>query len=208
MMDLCPFNTVANNLGLVSPFCALFTQSEWESYDYYQSLGMYYGNSWGNPLGATQGAGFTNELVARLTNSSVVDHTTTNSTLDNNPATFPIGGSTVLYADFSHDSDIMGIISALGLYNSTSALLNTTLETAAQTKGYAASLAVPFSARVYVEKMLCSGQQEELVRIVVNDRVMPLETCGGDSLGRCGLGKFVNSLSFAKGGGDWSACFV
>ena len=78
MMDLCPFNTVADSEGFLSPFCALFTEDEWHAYDYYQSLGKYYGFSWGNPLGATQGVGFTNELIARLTNTPVDDHTATN----------------------------------------------------------------------------------------------------------------------------------
>ncbi|KAA8574202.1 hypothetical protein EYC84_005711 [Monilinia fructicola] len=53
---------------------------------------------------------------------------------------------------------------------------------------------------MYVEKMNCAGESEELVRVIVNDRVLPLETCGGDELGRCGLSKFVESLSFASAG--------
>jgi hypothetical protein len=208
MMDLCPFNTVTNEQGNISPFCALFTESEWQAYDYYQSLGKYYGYSWGNPLGATQGVGFTNELIARLTNSPVNDHTSTNSTLDDNKKTFPVGRNMSLYADFSHDNDLTGIFSALGLYNSTKPLLNTTLQSVYETNGYSASWTVPFAARAYFEKMACVGEEEELVRVIVNDRVLPLETCGGDELGRCTLSAFVDSLSFAKAEGDWDKCFV
>lgn len=51
-MDMCPFDTVAHPDGKVSPFCALFTRDEWESYGYYQSLGKYYGFGDGNPLGS------------------------------------------------------------------------------------------------------------------------------------------------------------
>lgn len=76
------------------------------------------------------------------------------------------------------------------------------------TKGYSASWTVPFAARAYFEKMSCVGAGEELVRVVVNDRVVPLEICGGDELGRCGLSSFVESLSFAREGGDWGECFV
>jgi hypothetical protein len=208
IMDLCPFNTVANNPGTISPFCNLFTEAEWKSYDYYQSLGKYYGYSWGNPLGATQGVGFTNELIARLTDTPVHDDTSTNHTLDSSPLTFPLGKNVSLYADFSHDNDLTGIFSAIGLYNSTHPLLNTTLETTAETKGYSASWSVPFAARAYFEKMTCVGQKEELVRVIVNDRVIPLENCGADGLGRCGLSAFVDSLSFAREGGDWDQCFV
>jgi hypothetical protein len=208
MMDLCPFNTVADTLGNISPFCFLFTEDEWHAYDYYQSLGKYYGFSWGNPLGATQGVGFTNELIARLINMPVNDHTSTNSTLDDSKMTFPLGGKTVLYADFSHDNDLTGIFSAMGLYNETRPLLNTTIESVQDTNGYSASWTVPFAARAYFEKMDCVGASEEFVRVIVNDRVLPLKTCGGDDLGRCKLSAFVDSLSFARDGGDWEKCFV
>lgn len=206
LMDLCPFNTVASPTGAISPFCSLFTEAEWQDYGYYESLNKFYGYGSGNPLGPTQGVGFTNELIARLTKKPVVDHTSTNRTLDSNPATFPLDRT--LYADFSHDNDMTGIFFAMGLYNSTSALSNTTLETAQQTNGYSASYTVPFGARAYIEKLQCLGHTEELVRVIVNDRVIPLHTCGADLLGRCTLSDFVGSLSFARSGGDWASCFA
>ncbi|KAG9234958.1 histidine phosphatase superfamily [Amylocarpus encephaloides] len=208
MMDLCPFNTVASPTGEISPFCALFTEIEWNQYDYYQSLGKYYGYTWGNPLGATQGVGFANELLARLTNTPVKDHTSTNYTLDSAPSTFPLGGSTSLYADFSHDNDMTAIFGALGLYNNTRPLLNTTIEDVREMGGFSASWTVPFAARAYFEKLDCVGASEEYVRVLVNDRVLPLEMCGGDSLGRCTLSSFVDSMGFARQGGHWDECFV
>ncbi|KAH0848109.1 3-phytase A [Fonsecaea pedrosoi] len=206
MMDLCPFNTVANDDGIISPFCALFTEAEWHSYGYYQTLGKYYGYSYGNPLGPTQGVGFVNELIARLTNTSVQDHTSTNHTLDDDPATFPLGRK--LYADFSHDNDMTAIFSALGLYNNTLPLPNTTVVEASAAGGYSAAWTVPFAARAYIEKMQCQGHSGELIRVIVNDRVQPLSSCGGDALGRCSLSRFVSSLGFAKTGGQWEQCFV
>lgn len=106
MMDLCPFNTVASSSGAVSSFCALFTEQEWRKYDYYETLGKYYGYSYGNPLGAAQGVGWANELIARLTSEPVHEGASTNSTLDEDNATFPLGRH--LYADFSHDNDMTG----------------------------------------------------------------------------------------------------
>jgi hypothetical protein len=208
IMDLCPFITVASPTGQLSPFCSLFTEEEWESYNYFQSLGKYYGYGWGNPLGATQGVGFTNELIARLTGTPVNDHTSTNHSLDGSSDTFPIGGKTVLYADFTHDNDLTAIFSAMGLYNETQPLLNQTLENIKETKGYSAAWTVPFAARAYFEKMSCAGETEEYVRILVNGRVLPLKMCGGDELGRCSLSAFVDSLSFARNGGNWDQCFI
>jgi len=207
LMDMCPFETVATPLGTPSAFCHLFNDEDWLDYDYYQTLGKYYGYANGNPLGATQGIGYVNELIARMTNTPVNDHTNTNSTLDDSEKTFPIG-QTSLYADFSHDNDISGILAALGLYDATKPPSKEKRQSPEELGGYSAAWTVPFAARAYFEKMSCEGQSEELVRVLVNDRVMPLETCGGDKLGRCTLSKFVESLSFARSGGNWDKCFT
>ena len=206
IMDLCPYETVHSPTGKLSPFCNLFTEREWQEYDYYQSLGKYYGYSWGSSLGATQGVGFANELIARLTGTPVRDHTSTNHTLDSSNVTFPLGAA--LYADFSHDNDMTAIFSALGLYNETEPPAKDMMQNAEQMKGYSASWTVPFAARAYFEKMTCAGATEEYVRVIVNDRILPLKSCGGDGLGRCTLSAFTESLSFPMSGGDWGKCFI
>lgn len=207
MMDLCPFNTVASSTGAISPFCDLFEGPEWRNYNYYQSLGKYYGYGSGNPLGPTQGVGYTNELIARLTGTAVVDRTSVNHTLDDNPTTFPVGAGHPLFADFSHDNDITSIHAAMGFYN-TLPLSNTTQQDAkADNAGYSAAFTVPFASRTYFEKMTCKGLNGEWVRVIVNGRVIPLQNCMADSKGRCRLDAFVNSLSFARNGGKWNECF-
>jgi 3-phytase len=150
-MDMCSFDTVARteNGSELSPFCALFVHKEWAQYDYIQSPSKYYGYGAGNTLGPAQGIGFANELVARLTNSPVQDYTSTSTTLDSNPQTFPLDA--ILYADFSHDNPIIlffiyifyfififififyFLFFAMGLYNSTQPLSQTAVETIAQT---------------------------------------------------------------------------
>ncbi|KAK5172046.1 uncharacterized protein LTR77_003683 [Saxophila tyrrhenica] len=206
VMDLCPFNTVASPTGELSPFCNLFTEEEWHQYNYYETLDKWYGYSYGNPLGPTQGVGFANELIARMTDKPVHDETSTNHTLDDDPKTFPLGRQ--LYADFSHDNDMTAIFAALGLYNGTGQFPKTEVVEARDANGYSAAWTVPFAARAYFEKMTCSGHKGELVRVLINDRVLPLTQCGGDGLGRCTLAKFIESLGFAKAGGDWDKCFL
>ena len=100
------------------------------------------------------------------------------------------------------------IFSALGLYNDTRPLSKTSIETTAQTAGYSASWSVPFGARAYFEKLDCDDKDEERVRVLVNDRALPLHPCGGDEMGRCTLSAFVKSLSFAQAGGHWDECSV
>ena len=188
----------------MSDFCSLFSEKEWHDYDYYQSLGKYYGYGIGNPLGATQGVGYVNELIARLTGNPVEDNTNTNHTLDSDPKTFPLDRK--VYADFSHDNDISGILAALGLYNDTQPLSKTCVENTNQTNGFSAAWTVPFASRMYVEKLSCQYEEEEFVRIIVNDRVMPLDFCGADEYGRCTVSDFVESQSFARNGGLWEHC--
>ncbi|PVH95858.1 acid phosphatase [Periconia macrospinosa] len=206
LMDMCPFDTLSSPTAAVSKFCHIFTEDEWHQYDYYETLGKYYGYGNGNPLGPTQGVGYVNELLARLTEKPVDDHTNTNSTLDSDPSTFPLDRKA--YADFSHDNDMSAIFAALGLYNSTKPLSNSTIEGTDETHGFSAAWTVPFAARMYVEKLQCKGEKEEFVRVIMNDRVAPLEFCGGDEHGRCTLSKFVESQSFARSGGHWDQCFA
>lgn len=204
-MDLCPFNTVADPDLRLSPFCNLFTAEEWDNYDYYQTVAKYYGYNSGNPLASSQGVGFVNELIARLTRTPVRDETSSNQTLDADERTFPLDRA--IYADFSHDNDMMTIYAALGLYNNTAPLSLTSKQPARELGGFSAGWTISFGARMYVEKMRCGGQDEELVRILVNDRVVPLVGCDVDSLGRCRLSDFVDGLDFARAGGRWNECF-
>ncbi|KAL2263771.1 hypothetical protein VTK26DRAFT_5178 [Humicola hyalothermophila] len=214
LMDLCPFSTVASPPRSLSrplspsPFCALFPDpAEWRAYAHYQALGKFYGYGPGNPLGPTQGVGFVNELLARLTRALPVrDGTSSNATLDADPRTFPVDRA--VYADFGHDNDMVAALSALRAYDGVGMLSNETCEGQGprENGGFSAAWAVPFAGRVYVELMRC-GQAEELVRVLVNDRVIRLEGCGADELGRCTLGRFVESMKFAREGGRWDWCF-
>jgi hypothetical protein len=210
LMDMCPFDTVSqsSNSTTQSPFCDLFTETEWTQYNYLQSLSKYYGYGAGNPLGPSQGVGFVNELIARLTHTLVHDDTTTNHTLDAPGAdTFPLNYT--MYADFTHDNGMIPIFFALGLYNSTAPLPRTHLQSLDKADGYSAAWTVPFAARAYIEMMQCRSDPspEPFVRVLVNDRVVPLHGCSVDSLGRCRRRDFVNGLTFARSGGKWAQCF-
>ena len=203
LMDLCPYETVASPKGLVSPFCSIFAENDWENYDYFQTLGKYYGSGAGNPLGPTQGVGFVNELIARLTQSPVRDSTSVNHTLDSDPSTFPL--QRILYADFSHDNLMMSVFAALGLYKDTPALDKHKFMSAQELKDFSAAKTVPFAGRALIEKYACG--RVDKVRIIMNGKALPLDFCGGDGNGMCTLEAFINALEFAKEGGRWNECF-
>lgn len=215
LMDMCAFDTVAltPTANKLSPFCDLFTVDEWARYNYKQSLDKYYSHGAGNPLGPEQGIGYTNELIARLTQTPVHDHTSTNSTLDSSPETFPL--DVPLYADFSHDTTMTSIFFAMGLYHGSPAPSLSTVGSGsgsgsgskADMDDYSATWATPFAARAYVEMMQCEAEKEPLVRVLVNDRVVPLRGCHSDQMGRCTRDEFVKGLEFAQSGGNWGSCF-
>ena len=65
-----------------------------------------YNSAFGSPVARAQGIGYVQELVARLTHTPIETHnSTTNSTLDDNPVTFPLGQS--LYVDATHEVVIL-----------------------------------------------------------------------------------------------------
>jgi len=220
LMSICAFETVSDEKA--SPFCDLFTLEEFQAYEYYQDLLKYYGtgyvfheqiiyasltfvSSYGNPLGRVQGVGYVNELLARLTGNPVEDQTQTNSTLDSSPITFPLDRT--VYADFSHDNEMVAIYGALGLFSQTHPPSPTK---ANPQRTWVISRLVPFSGRMITEKLRCleAGTSEDFVRILIDDAVQPLEFCGTGN-GLCRLEAFVESQAYARnnGDGDFEKCF-
>lgn len=208
MMDLCSYHTLVSVEAPTSEFCRLFSEEEWRGYDYYETLDKWYGYGPGNPLGPTQGIGYLNELIARLTGQPVVDNTNTNRTMTSSPKMFPLNRT--MYADFSHDNTMITVMSIIGLFNETEQLPTKYKLGPEKTKGFSSAWTVPMAGRIYFEKMKCGGDlddDEELIRVLVNDRVIPLRSCRPDSLGRCKLGAFIDSLAFERGGGLWPECY-
>ena len=65
-------------------------------------LYFWYDSAFGSPVARVQGIGYVQELIARLTHTPIAVHNSpTNATLDDNPATFPLGQS--LYVDATHE---------------------------------------------------------------------------------------------------------
>ncbi|KAI0371493.1 phytase [Pilatotrama ljubarskyi] len=205
LLTLCPFETVASEKR--SPFCDVYEELDAESaFAYNADLDKFYGTGYGQPLGPVQGVGYINELLARLTGKPVSDHTQTNRTLDSSPTTFPLNRT--LYADFSHDNQMIAIFSAMGLFKQPAPLDPMRPDPA---RTWRVQRIVPFSARMVVERIECSGEEhEQLVRVLVNDAVQPLELCGADARGLCKLDAFVESQAYARhdGEGDFEKCFA
>ncbi|KAL9026294.1 MAG: hypothetical protein Q9196_005020 [Gyalolechia fulgens] len=111
MQTLCPYETVAFGY---SAFCNLFTYEEWLGFEYSIDLSFAGNNYFQSPTGRAVGIGYVQEILARLQNHVLTTTgTQANLTLDNNTRTFPLNQT--LYFDFSHDTNIAGILTAFGL---------------------------------------------------------------------------------------------
>lgn len=107
---LCPYETVAFGY---SSFCSLFTYEEWDHFEYAQDLWFAGSSSFQSPTGRAVGIGYVQETVARLKNHTLgYSGSQINTTLDSSEETFPLNQK--LYFDFSHDTNIMSILTAFG----------------------------------------------------------------------------------------------
>ncbi|GJJ06963.1 hypothetical protein Clacol_001160 [Clathrus columnatus] len=201
LIALCAFDTLYKEVQ--SPWCGLFTLEDYWDYEYYGALDKYYNTGYGQKLGPVQGVGYVNELLARLTGTPVVDETQTNRTLDSSPITFPLDRT--IYADFSHDNEMIAIYAALGIFRQPTPL---DPRKRVEDRTWITSHLVPFNSKFVTERLLCDGV--ESVRMLLNDGVVPLnDVCNAGDDGICTLEAFVDSQSYSRnnGEGDWQECF-
>lgn len=208
MQNLCAFETAAYGS---SPFCSLFTETEWRGFEYTFDLDFYGSCSHGSAVGAAEGTGWVSELVARLEKKYITEpNYGVNVSFTNNEAMFPLNQS--LYVDFTHDSVIVSVLSAIGFEFLKEKLPPTKIPVPRQ---FIISRLTPFGARMYVEILSCKGDskdtEEQFARIKLNNRVLPLnslKSCPQDKSGLCPYSKFVDSLKHALKQIDFdTACY-
>lgn len=190
LMSLCSYETLA--LGY-SAFCPLFTEAEFLDYQYAWDIMFFYGNGPGGQTTAAQGKGWVQEFLARLTHTPIAAYdSSTNSTLDGNPQTFPLNQS--IYADASHDSYIMSTFTALNLPIHGGAL---PLDRRVDGRVFMSSALVPFNTNFVAQVLSCDGADAPQIRFIINDAVVPLtryDGCAEDAHGLCAVDTVVAAL--------------
>ncbi|KAF8521507.1 phosphoglycerate mutase-like protein [Gautieria morchelliformis] len=192
MQQTCAYETVA--LGF-STFCGLFTQEEWNGFEYSNDLSFWYSEGPGSPVAAAQGMGYVQELVARLTHTPIQIHnTTTNSTIDNNPITMPLDQP--IYIDATHDVVIANLLVAL---NFTTLAGNGPLPTDHIPNGqtYFVNQIAPFGSNLVGQVLSCSSSNTSYIRFILNDGVVPLtgiKGCTASPDGLCELDTFISAM--------------
>ncbi|KAG0144274.1 hypothetical protein CROQUDRAFT_660242 [Cronartium quercuum f. sp. fusiforme G11] len=209
MQQLCSYETVAFG---TSKFCTLFTQKEWLDYAYANDLNFWYSFSFGNPTSAALGLGYAQELLARLSGQRLpLSTSSVNTTLYNNPHTFPLDQS--IYVDATHDIVLSSIVVALNL---TSLASGGPLPTQHRDphRSFRVEQIAPFGAQIATQVLSCpvNGTSQNFVRIILNDAVVPLNglgNCGSDQKwGLCRIENFISSLKIRVNEIDFKkACF-
>ncbi|KAF9026466.1 phosphoglycerate mutase-like protein [Hymenopellis radicata] len=201
LQQMCAYETVA--LGY-SKFCKLFTEEEWDGFDYALDLSFWYNSAFGSPVARVQGVGYVQELIARLTQERIKEHRfSTNATLDDDPTTFPFGDS--LYVDATHEVVVLNIITALNL---------TTLASAGPlpydhipaSRPFKVSELAPFATNIQFQLLECTSTPGPQIRIIINDGVVPLtgiKGCPEQKDGMCPVEKFVAAQKELIEDVDW-----
>ncbi|GMM37382.1 hypothetical protein DASC09_047070 [Saccharomycopsis crataegensis] len=211
MQRLCTFET--NTLGY-SKFCNLFTQEDWQNWEVLKAYKYYYENGYGNPTSKARGIGWIDEFASRLTgkpfNTSKL--TSQNLTFDSDSSYFPVDQN--LYLDFSHDTVIVNILTALDLdifkVNYQVDKKQGTIQS--DNDNWRVSDIVPFAGHLVFEVIECDepvpsdrsaesqqGQTIKYVHALLNDRTLPLDqrsisSCAERADGWCEFNTFVSYL--------------
>ncbi|KAJ6603247.1 histidine phosphatase superfamily [Mycena vulgaris] len=200
--QLCAYETVA--LGY-SKFCELFTEEEWDGFEYSFDLYFWYNSGFGFPLARSQGIGYVQELVARLTHTPISTHnSSTNATLDDNPITFPFGQS--LYVDVTHEVVVLNVLTALNL-STLAAQGPLPADHIPKHRTFRVSQLAPFATNVQFQLLECTSVPGPQIRIIVNDGVVPLTGlagCAAQKDGMCAVDAFVAAQKKVIGATDWA----
>ncbi|KAF8452345.1 histidine phosphatase superfamily [Boletus edulis BED1] len=207
MQQMCAYETVA--LGY-SKFCELFTEEEWEGFNYALDLTFWYDSAFGSPVARVQGVGYLQELISRLTHEPIEMHnSSTNATLHADDRTWPLND--VLYVDATHEVVVLNILTALNLTTLTASGPLPADHVPANRSFRVADLA-PFATNVQFQLLSCPASESSVdsdashIRIVVNDGPVPLtgiRGCPPSSSGLCPLQTFIEAQKATIREVDW-----
>lgn len=198
MQQMCAYETVAFGQ---SSFCHLFTAREWEDYERLWDMQFHGYDGAGTPIGAAQGAGWVNEMLARLTNKPWDDslQTSENTTVNSDPSRFPTDAGQRVFVDFTHDSILTSVLAALGTTQLNTLAANSGAQAKDSNARFRTSHIVPFAARMVFERLSCGAnpdqpkEGEHYIRMLLNDAVVPLASIGCENRpdGLCSLNQFT-----------------
>ncbi|KAM5532121.1 hypothetical protein V8D89_014214 [Ganoderma adspersum] len=199
MQDLCGFQAEIDG---DTRFCDIFDEAEWLDYEYAHDLNYYYGSGPGNPFSATVGYPWLKAIT---------------DVFSSGPNRTQEGGNFVpppLIMGFTHDNNLPPIVSALGVWNSSTLPDVYPLSTVRANPGrtFRSSFLVSFRGYIALERLSCDAQDpptsvthtsgqvalgpgasasaQKYVRLRINNAVVPLPGCVTGPGASCPLASF------------------
>ncbi|CAE6488985.1 unnamed protein product [Rhizoctonia solani] len=173
MPYLCGFETQIT--GKLSPFCDIFTESEFKQYEYRQDLRYYYGTGPGTHLPSTLMLPYLNATATLFLNGPGYTYST---------------GFTPppIIVSYTHDNQLNEIATAIGVFNTTGPLPPNKIQ---NNRLFISSRINPMAGRIAFERMACTSKKPGIyVRIRVNDAVYPMSECQSGPGKTCPLAQF------------------
>lgn len=212
MQAMCAYEMVA--LG-GSAFCELFTEQEWEGFDYYSDLQFWYMFSFGQPAQAALGLGWVQEWLARATDTPLATFDSTTNASYHTTEYFPLQDKQSIFVDATHDTVISSIIATLG-FKSLTATGPPPATHIPSDRSFVTSHISPFAANLHSQIISCPAEKSgaertKWVRWVLNDGPVPLDhlpVCDTgkelEEVGFCELGPYLEELQRTTKEIDWA----
>ncbi|CUS23011.1 LAQU0S08e00166g1_1 [Lachancea quebecensis] len=162
-----------------SDVCNIFTREEFLNYAYQDDLESYYQDGPGNPMIQAVGTNLFNASVELLKQSEEL--------------------SQRAWLSFTHDTDILNYLTTIGLFDDGKKLNATHVPF--RDHVFHKSWMIPQGARVYTQKFQC--QNDSYVRYVVNDAVIPIESCSSGPGFSCEIEEFYQYAEQRMAGQDF-----
>ncbi|GAA5820941.1 hypothetical protein JCM11251_001886 [Rhodosporidiobolus azoricus] len=208
MQLMCAYELVA--LG-GSSFCDLFTEDEWQGFEYYHDLMFFDIFSYGQPSSAASGKGWVQEWLARTLKQPLTEFNSTTNSSYHTPEYFPLDQNFVV--DATHDTIISAVITTLNFssFARSGPLPSTHIPT---DLSFVTSSISPFAANLHSQLLSCpsspltpKGKEPRFVRWILNDGVVPLDNipgCATNDEGLCHLDAFVAATQENLKSIDWA----
>ncbi|KAJ5825320.1 hypothetical protein N7474_002458 [Penicillium riverlandense] len=172
MQEMCGSETMVRGS---SPWCDVFTEQDWDNFEYARDLRQFYRAGPGNSYAGAMGWLW-------------LDATTT--LLNDGPE---VG---TLFLSFAHSGDIARLLTALGAFDGEPHLPTTHV---VHDRTWRTSSVMPMGARITFERLTCSSTDTKAyVRVNINDRIVPLPSCRSGPGGSCPLDEFVDYVRQRK----------
>ncbi|KAL2830265.1 histidine phosphatase superfamily [Aspergillus cavernicola] len=181
MQEMCGFETIVRGS---SPWCDVFTRSDWEDFEYARDLLHYYRAGPGNPYAGAMGWLWLNA---------------TTSLLQSGPEDGP------LFFSFVHDGDMAPFLAALDIMKDLKYDPDLPTTHRAADRVWRTSSALPMGGRIILERMTCSSTEDGsakgeagFIRVNINDKIVPLPYCTSGPGYSCPLEELIQFVEHRK----------